>query len=84
MTERSQDCLVKFCAVKRVVEGWRARRLPESYKLIHPSKHFFNVKPCDEVKDGHSQVVRSIVARGGRITVTVIAPLNNVVQMTKF
>lgn len=35
-----------------------------------------NVEPGNEVEDGHSQVMGGVIARGGGITVAVIAPLN--------
>ena len=34
-----------------------------------------NVEPGNEVEDGHSQVMGGVIARGGGITVAVIAPL---------
>ena len=71
MTERPKHSLMQLCAVERVVEGWRASGFPEniSVKFLFDVEFFFvisdpNVRPGNEVKDGHSQVMGSVVAGG--------------------
>ena len=55
--------------------GERADSL-EKYHFIAFELNLFNVEPGNEVEDGHSQVMGGVIARGGGITVAVIAPLN--------
>ena len=56
------------------MEGGRAGRF--SGKIPFYSFRVKFVEPGNEVEDGHSQVMGGVIARGGVITVAVIAPLN--------